>query len=434
MSALEGTTAGLAPSRAAAKTILLVCPTMWDEAELPRIVAAGAYRVLMHGTDVSEHPEDFDALDFIDRAVQEFAGQSIDGVMASDDYPGSVVAAVIADQLGLPGPAPATVLLCQHKYYSRLAQRATVPEAVPAFCLIDDETLAPQTSALSFPLFAKPVKSFFSLFAQRVDNLAELAALARRADWHLREFVKPFNQLLGRYTRFPIDGGHLLAEEILRGQQVTVEGCVFRGETRIIGIVDSIMYPGTISFQCFEYPSALAPAVRRRIADIALRCMRAFGFDNGLFNIEMFHEPLSGAIHIIEINPRMCPQFADLMEKVNGVNTYEIALAIAAGIRPVLHRASRRYRVATSFALRVFEDQWVARTPNHAELAAFHSRFPDARLKVLCQEGRRLAEELQDGNSYRYAVLNLGGDSRADTRARCEQALRQLPFVFEPAL
>lgn len=193
----------LAPSRGAAKTILLVCPTMWDEAELPPIVAAGAYRAQMHGTDVSEHPEDFDALDFIDRAVQEFAGRPIDGVMASDDYPGSIVAEAIADQLGLPGPALATVLLCQHKYYSRLAQRAAVPEAVPAFCLIDDEALSPQTSALRFPLFAKPIKSFFSLFAQRVDNLAELTALARRADHHLRarrlsaQSVRNIHQNLG---------------------------------------------------------------------------------------------------------------------------------------------------------------------------------------------------------------------------------------------
>jgi hypothetical protein len=45
------------------KTILLVCPTMWDEAELPRIAATSRYRVLPFGTDVSEHPERFDALD-----------------------------------------------------------------------------------------------------------------------------------------------------------------------------------------------------------------------------------------------------------------------------------------------------------------------------------------------------------------------------------
>jgi hypothetical protein len=43
-------------SRAAVKTILFLCPTMWDEAELPRIIGAGNYRVTTYGTDVSEHP------------------------------------------------------------------------------------------------------------------------------------------------------------------------------------------------------------------------------------------------------------------------------------------------------------------------------------------------------------------------------------------
>lgn len=76
--------------------------------------------------------------------------------------------------------------------------------------------------------------------------------------------------------------------------------------------------------------SALTPAVRQRRMKIALRCTRA-GFDNGLFGIKMFQEPMSGEIHIIEITPRMCPQFVDLIEKVNGINTYEFALAIAAG-------------------------------------------------------------------------------------------------------
>jgi len=88
------------------------------------------------------------------------------------------------------------------------------------------------------------------------------------------------------------------------------------------------MHPGTISFARFEYPSALDLGVRERMARIAARFISSIGFDNGLFNIEMFYDPNSNSIHLIEVNPRMCPQFADLMEKVNGVNTYEIALAM----------------------------------------------------------------------------------------------------------
>jgi len=117
------------------KRIALICPTMWDEAELPLIVSRGEYQVQPYGADVSEHPEDFDALGFIEDAVAEFREVKIDGVMASDDYPGSIVAAAIARRLNLPGPSPETILLCQHKYYSRIAQGEAVPEAVPSLTL-----------------------------------------------------------------------------------------------------------------------------------------------------------------------------------------------------------------------------------------------------------------------------------------------------------
>lgn len=415
---------------AACKNILLLCPTMWDEAELPRIVAPSHYCVVPFGTDVSEHPEAFDALGFIKEAIAAAGKNSISGVIASDDYPGSIIAAVTAQELGLPGPNPTSVLLCHHKYYSRVAQRAAIPEAVPDFALIDPQAIQETASGLNFPVFVKPVKSFFSIMAQQIGSIDELATYARQSRFHLTEFVKPFNQLFERYASLPLNGGFLLAEQVLRGRQVTVEGCLFRGEGAIIGITDSIMYAGTNSFRRFEHPSCLRPTVQKRMGDLAIHFMQSIEFDNGLFNVEMFYDDEADLIHIIEANPRMCPQFADLMEKVNGVNTYQIALAIAAGERPALRASGAQYRCATSFVLRVFEDRKVVRVPSRDELATFQMHFPDARLKVLCREGCRLSDELQDGRSYRYAVLNLGGDSAKHLDARFAEAMSHLTFEF----
>jgi biotin carboxylase len=411
------------------KRIALICPTMWDEAELPHIVSRGDYQILPYGADVSEHPEDFDALGFIEQAVAEFREAEIDGVMASDDYPGSIVAAAIADRLNLPGPSPEKILLCQHKYYSRIAQREAMPEAVPSFALLQtDGSVA--AGEVTFPTFVKPVKSFFSVLAERVENAEELERIVARAQPHLYGFVRPFNALLGRFTDYPVNGSHLLAETPLRGSQVTVEGCVFQGEVMIIGVTDSIMHPGTTSFARFEYPSVLDLGVQERMSGIAARFISSIGFDNGLFNIEMFYDPSSNSIHIIEVNPRMCPQFADLMEKVNGVNTYEIALATAAGVRPVVCRPGAAYPAAVSYVLRLFEDKIVRGVPNTSELRDLGMRFPDARLKILCEPGRQLSQELQDGQSYRYAILNMGGRSREDAIDRSIEALRGLTFVF----
>lgn len=415
-----------------ASRVALICPTMWDAAELPALVADGRVDLVSHGDDASEYPERFDADGFIAEALERFTREPVDGVMASDDYPGTPVAAAIAQALGLDGPSPHAILLCQHKYYSRIAQREVVPEAVPDFRLVRSDDLERSIAGLQYPVFVKPVKSFFSVLAQRVDGAEELRALAERARAHLEGFVRPFNRLLARHTAFEFDGGHLIAEGLLEGRQVTVEGCVWRGEVQIVGIVDSIMYPGTISFERFEYPSSLAPGVQSRMEAIAARFMRSIGFDHGLFNIEMMYDAAADAIRIIEVNPRMCPQFADLMEKVNGVNTYEIALAIAAGQRPQVRREGARFRAAASLVPRLFADQVVRRVPDAADLARLRERFPDARVKVLCRPGRRLGEELQDGVSFRYAVLNLGGESRAHVLARYAEAMRELPFAFEP--
>lgn len=413
------------------KAALLLCPTMWDAAELPHATAGSAYRVIPYGTDVSEDPASFDALAFIDEVVATFQSTDIAGVIASDDYPGSIVAAAVARALGLRGPGPERVLLFQHKYYARLAQRAVAPEAVPDFTLIAPEALDGVLDTLAFPLFVKPVKSFFSILAERVDDAHQLTALVARAAGHLHGFVRPFNQLLARYTDFDVDGSHLIAETPLRGAQVTVEACVAAGQFHLIGITDSGMYPGTMSFERFDYPSSLPADVQRRMATLAARIATSVDFTDSLFNVEMFYDAESGHVSIIEVNPRMCPQFADLMEKVNGVNTYRIALDIATGARPTIQTARARYGAATSFVFRRFRDARVERVPSPDEIAELHARFPDARLKILCRPGHRLSEELQDGKSYRYALLHLGGASREDIDARMEEAWSRLTFVFD---
>jgi biotin carboxylase len=404
---------------------------MWDEAELPAIVAADHARVRTFGTDASEHPETFDAEAFIEAAVAIIRAEGLEGVFATDDYPGSMVAAAIAHELGFPGPSPRAVLTCQHKYYSRLAQERSVPEAVPRFALIDPDDIE-SLAAVEFPVFVKPVKSFFSVHAQVVRNRAELEAVLAATRRHLTQFVKPLNQLIARYTDFKHDGGYLIAESVLRGKQVTVEGCACRGDFAIVGIVDSVMFPDTISFRRFEYPSSLDERIQWRMSDIAIRFMRSIGWDDGIFNIEMMYDEDKDAIHIVEVNPRMCPQFADLMEKVNGVNTYEIALDIAAGRQPTIVADSARFGAAASLVSRVFEDMLVKRLPTRSELIRFGERFPEARLKILCREGHRLSEELQDGKSYRYALLHLGGEDREDVLRRYASALVALDFELAP--
>ena len=430
------------------KTVLLLCPNDWDADHLARSRERWAphYKVVMHGEGAEHSPATFDALSFVDETVARFGREGIDGVCSSSDYPGCLVAAAVAHELGLPGPAPRGVFTCSHKYYSRVAQARAAAEATPRFGLVDEAAVAGgrvmghDGRPLEFPVFVKPVKSWFSQHARRCETAEELARFATSSEVraHLSGFVTPFNQLLAKYTDFAVQGGHLLAEECLSGVQVTLEGYVHQGKVRVLGIVDSVMYPGTICFQRFDYPSRLPEEAQGRMVDVAERVIPATGLDETLFNIELFWERESGRVSIIEINPRMCGQFADLYEMVLGTNTYEILFALATGGEPPalggVGAVGAAYGAAASFPLRHFGEAVVKRVPSAEGVAAVKRDYPLTVLQVYYREGQRLSDEDQsDGYSYRYAVFNLAAPDHVTLLRWGGEIERRLGFEFEPA-
>jgi biotin carboxylase len=365
------------------------------------------------------------------RILSETKETDLAAVVSTDDYPGSALAAILAKELGLPGPEPRVVLLCQHKYLSRLAQSRIVSEAVPPFVLVDVAEDAPLPGQIFFPAFVKPVKSFFSIGAQRMDRAAELVE-AKRHWLRLDEFFLPLDRMLERHAGVSIGTARLVAEGLLKGKQVTVEGYAFGGEVNILGVVDSIFFPGTLAFSRFDYPSSLPETVQDRMGEIASRLMSGLGFDNGLFNIEMMYDAEEDRTGIIEINPRMASQFADLYEKVDGTNSYEVLLEIGMGRRPRPRRRQGPFRFASSIVLRTFEDCLVRAVPAEKELEKLAVLYPDARIEVHARQGRNLSDELQDGTSFRYGIVNLGGSDLEDVLARFEECRARLGMDLAP--
>ncbi len=164
---------------------------------------------------------------------------------------------------------------------------------------------------------------------------------------------------------------------------------------------------------------------------IAKRVIAGIGFDNGLFNMEMIYDPRRDSIHIIEINPRMASQFADLYEKVDGTNTYEVLLDLALGKKPIFRKGRGEHGFAASCVLRTFENARVAQLPSDAELAQVRERYPDIRIEVLATLGRRLSQEMQDGRSYRYGILSIGGRDREEVLAIYDRCKAQLTFKLD---
>ena len=317
----------------------------------------------------------------------------------------------------------------QHKYSSRDWQQQYVSDATPRFQLIDpkDSSLI---STVKLPVFLKPVNSSFSVFANEINTNDELIYWLEHAQFPAR-FSEQFNWFLRWYGNSDLTAHYFIAEEVLIGEQCTLEGFVHDGNVTILGVVDSIMFPGTICFKRFDYPSKLPQSIQDRMEKIASTLMLKTGFDNGFFNIEFMYNPQTDLIHIIEVNPRIVSQFADLYEKVDGTNSYPLLIQLAFGEKPYPASRKGNYNVAASCVLRVFENKRVVKSPGPKELENLYQEFPDARCQLFVKEGGLLSDAPQDGKSYRYGLIHLGARDHQELHEKFEQCKRILDFEFE---
>src|SRR5699024_1851602 len=119
----------------------------------------------------------------------------VDAIIGFWDFPVSSLVPLLRRRYGLPTASVEEVLMCEHKYWNRLIQQEVIDE-YPNFGLVDpfhDETPPP---GVSFPLWIKPVKSFASMLAIRVENQTEFTeALATIRDGIAR-LGEPFEALL----------------------------------------------------------------------------------------------------------------------------------------------------------------------------------------------------------------------------------------------
>ncbi len=418
--------------------LLFLFPECWDRSALRGVAPLRAeFEVVTEGFDLSSFPENarilwLDARAYLDRLVRKYRRAGIAGVVSTNEQYGALIAARLARELGLPGTDPLAIVRAQHKILARQLTSAALPHASPRYVAIPwtiDHAAAEQ---LPYPLFVKPVKAAYSVLARRMERAAELIGHLQFGPWEkhiIRRLVKPFNDLMRDLVPGAdvCDAHHLIGEEPLEGVQVNVDGYVHRGTARCFGVVDSVMYPGTIAFQRFEYPSRLPEVVQRELERVACRALDAIGFDHGLFNVELFWRPRDGAISIIEINPRLAAEFAGLYEKVHGTNPYRLLADLAVGREPSWVAGAGTYGAAASFVLREF-DGAIKVAPSRAEIRWLRAAQPDAGLQTFIKRGGSRAREMKWLGSYRYATVNLGGRDREDLFRRFEAVCANLSF------
>jgi hypothetical protein len=416
------------------KRILVLFPDDYDRDACAECGAGHEY--FFEGFDLFRFPDNvrlftFDVGRFVDRLVRRYGEAGLDGVVTADEQFGSVIAALFASRLGLPHTPLLAVLTAQHKYQARLAMERAIPEATPRYGLIGRDFRRTRRTPLPFPFYVKPVKATFSVLARRVDSFADLERHLRFSWFEqaiIERLVKPFGDVMRRHTDFEEEPFSMIAEEIVDGHQVTVNGLATKGGVTMLGVVDSIMYPGTDQFQRFQYPSALPASLQARAEAVTRGALAAVGFTHGMFNVEVRLCERTGHAKVIEINPRPSGQFFDLFEQVDGYNLFGALAALATGDEPQVRRRQGRNRVAASFVLRDMLGEGLSRWPRREEIERLRERHPGANIQVYRKRGASLRRELKWLGTYRYAVVNLGAATHEELISAFERIRADIDF------
>ena len=367
--------------------LVFLCPQERDR-EAVRHASAGSRDVVFVGEDLDTADEvDLDAI------VRACATHQPRGVVGTKDR-SALLAALVCARLGLAGPSPRAVINCQHKLWSREIQRRVVPEATPYFGAVGADDVP------AFPFFAKPVVGRLSDSAMPIQTPSDLGQLD-----HDRPYARGYEAIAVSAGVSAGQCSGFIAEEILEGDEVTLEGFVHDGHVTVVGITDSINYEATGSFERFDYPTALGDSRRRELSAVARRLLPAIGFDGGFFNIEFF-VPAVGAAKIVEVNGRIASQFSALLELTHGYSSYDALMSLAVGERPGWPTVEPT-GFALSYCLRVFEDAHVDSVPRR-----------DSDVEFLVEPGSRLSEQgTNDAESYRLCIFVESGVDRAATIA-----------------
>jgi hypothetical protein len=380
---------------------------------------------------------DVDAL--IDLAAERMAAapDGPAGIVSFFDFPGTIIAAILAERFGLPGPSLESLLKCEHKYWSRLEQHKVVPDHIPSFTAFDpfDEDAYGKIGLIP-PFWIKPIKSFRSYLAYAVNDERQFSEVMSVCREKSPPIIEPFRAVMRRYdmpdelTEMPES---FIAESSIGGAQCTLEGYALDGRVTVYGVVDSVREAGSSSFARYEYPTILPLEVQHRMIDVTRAVIKQIGYDHGPFNVEFFYDQTGDQVWLLEINPRSSQSHADLFHKVHGVPHLTIALDLAVGRKPKPLKREGQYNVAAHFFTRAFEPGRVVYAPTPAVIERLRQRQPQTRVQVMVEKGMNLSDmNVQDSYSFELANVYIGGRDRLDLLDKYDEVMTALQFDIEP--
>lgn len=385
------------------------------------------------------HVESLDARALLAKAEAELATAArVDAIVAQWDFPTTLLVPLLCRARGLPSPSVEAVIRCSHKYWSRLAQRESIPELTPEFELVDPFAEgAAEAVQLKFPFWLKPVKGFSSMLGFRIDGRPDLVEALAAIREDVARIGDPFDELLEEAAVDPklrsVSGSECIAEGYLSGIEVAHEGYVQNGEVHFHGSLEMVREREL--FTRLLWPALVPDSVLERMADASTRFLKHIGYDDGCFNAEYFWNRETDELKIIEVNPRISQSHVPLAMLRDGMSNHQVAIDVSLGRRPTFEPGGGEVRLAGKFYERVpLEKGRVTRVPSPSELDALRADFPTATIVMGVEEGDELSELVdQAPHSSTLFELYLGAADERELLAEHARLLSAFPLEVDGA-
>lgn len=281
------------PTHPMPTAVVLLPSTTYRAADFVRAAEALGIDLIV----ASENPPPFDMGDRylqIDCSFPDLAAEAIvrigddapiDGVVAADDA-GVVAAAIAGRKLGVRANDPDAAGATRDKALQRaLLRAAEVPQ--PRFAPVPAHDNGEKAGAVvGYPLVVKPLDRAAGQGVIRVDDPADLPGALKRV-----------RSIVGA-------DASLLVEELMKGEEVALEGLVRDGELTTLAIFDKPdavagpYFPETILIT----PSRLEERAQAECRRVAAAALAAIGITHGPVHVEMKVE--GDMVRIIEVAAR----------------------------------------------------------------------------------------------------------------------------------
>ncbi len=414
----------------AEKKILFLCDASDVEVVTESFVYHPVYRLTI---ETFEKILRFGVKTYLDETIERINHNPdmYDGIVGTHDS-SAVIAAIVAQETRKRFASVQAVINCQNKYLCRRIQKQVIPEQAPPYAIALDYLRNP--ARLSTPFFIKPARSNISFGTHKIEHPQDLENYITRESIDIARYNQYYLDALSHKSVYhnALDFAtcnSFLCEGLIEGDQVTVDGYIFKGEINFFGITRANFYPGTNSFFYHAYPHEMSADLTKKIEDALGRLIPALGIDNSFFNIELKTDEANNTFKIIEVNSRIAFQFAKTIESVRGFDPLHLLCDVAVGKKPDLRPIKEnRFKYCYNFELHHFSDARILQTPTQSAYEEIRLKYPEVYIRNLVHEGLNLSDFKHNPQSFRYGVLDVPGNSHEEIMEKYADVVKMLGY------